>query len=393
MPHLIETYATNCGVRIDQPFIYEKYYPIPFDRYITLHTTSKGSKTYDYWDDVIQIITPALSAAGIKILQIGGKEDKACKGIHNLLGKTTINQTAYLIKHGLLHLGVDSFPVHVASAFGDKKIVALYSNNYAKVVGPYWGDKSGHVLLEPERDGRKPSFALEENPKTINTIRPEVIAEAVCNQLGLPFDWRFKTIYTGSYYKNLMVEMVPNQVVNIASLNLDSIIVRMDYEFCEEALEQQLRISNASIVTNRAIDLRLLAEKKDKVAEVVYFIEDNNAPDFVRDIQRIGIKCHLVTYLPDEDMNKHKLKFMEFGVLHKRTIPDDEVLKSHPGQKYYKSSKFLLSKEKIYISRLAMLLNRSIPQFGPVIDKVIYPSELEREFLKELECFSVLIDK
>jgi hypothetical protein len=392
--HLIETYATNCGVKIDKPFIFEKYYPLAFDKYITLHTTSKDSKSYDYWNDVVDILFPVLEPLGIKIVQIGGAQDKPARNCFPLQGKTSVNQTAYIIKNSLLHVGVDSFPVHLASSYPDKKIVALYSNNFKKVVGPYWGDEKNHILLEPDRRGNKPSFALSEHPKTINSITPETIADAVLKLLGLESKWRFNTIWTGPFYHNGMVEAVPNQVLDISALNLDALIVRMDYEFSEGALFEQLKLCRCSIVTNKAIDPRILRERKQNIVEMVYIIENQNQPEFVREIKRIGLRYHLVTYLPDEEMNKHKLNFMEFGMLHHRKLNRPKELVDHQGKQiYFKSSKFVMSNNKIYPNRVAMLMNQSIPKIAPTVGKINHPPELEQEFLKEIDCLSILIDK
>ena len=74
----------------------------------------------------------------------------------------------------MLHIGADSFATHIASGF-KKKIVCIYSNNYAQAVRPYFGDSNQHVLIEPDRTERKPSFSAEENPKSINEIPPSIV--------------------------------------------------------------------------------------------------------------------------------------------------------------------------------------------------------------------------
>ena len=111
-------------------------------------------------------------------------EDRPLKGCLHAQGKSDLNQTAYILSKSLLHLGADSFPAHVASGYG-KKIVCLYSNNYAANCDPYWTADEDKVLLEPKRDGKKPSFAAEESPKTINTINPEDIADGVLKLLNI----------------------------------------------------------------------------------------------------------------------------------------------------------------------------------------------------------------
>ena len=66
--HLIETYALNCGLKIDKPSIYEKYCPIPFDDYISFQPCSKyDSKSYDLWQEVINQLVPILQEKKIII--------------------------------------------------------------------------------------------------------------------------------------------------------------------------------------------------------------------------------------------------------------------------------------------------------------------------------------
>jgi ADP-heptose:LPS heptosyltransferase len=70
-----------------------------------------------------------LESKGIKIIQLGQEKEKVYTGVLSLVGLTNINQTAFVLRSSLLHVGADSFPTHIASGYG-KKIVALYSNNY-----------------------------------------------------------------------------------------------------------------------------------------------------------------------------------------------------------------------------------------------------------------------
>jgi ADP-heptose:LPS heptosyltransferase len=126
--HLLEQYSLASGVKIKKPYIYEKFFPVTAEKYITFHPSSKPSKTYDYWQEVINIISPILDSKGIKIIQLGQEKEKVYSGVVSLVGFTNINQTAFILRDCLLHFGADSFPTHIASGY-NKKIVALYSNN------------------------------------------------------------------------------------------------------------------------------------------------------------------------------------------------------------------------------------------------------------------------
>ncbi|HIL27393.1 MAG TPA: hypothetical protein EYG21_08455, partial [Nitrospinaceae bacterium] len=209
--HLVEQYALACGTKISEPYIYEKYFPLPFDKYITFSPFSKPSKNYDYWKEVMGMVAGDLQKMGIKIVQLGSKGDAEVEGCYNLCGKTSINQAAYLIKRGLIHMGADTFATHIASHFG-KKILSLYSHSPTQNCGPFWSKSSDVVLLESDRQGKKPSFAMEEKPKTINTIGPEEIACSIFKLLGIQTKTKNRTVKIGSKWNLEFLEVVPTDV-------------------------------------------------------------------------------------------------------------------------------------------------------------------------------------
>ena len=183
--HLIETYALNCGLKIDKPYIYEKYCPIPFDDYISFQPCSKyESKSYDLWQEVINQIAPKLIEKNIHIVQIGGKDEKPLENCYHLQGKTNINQAAYIIKRSIMHFGADSFGIHVASNY-DKPIVALYSNSRPENAGPYFNSNGKIKIFEIDKKDRKPSYSAQESPKTINEIDPIQVANSILSILNL----------------------------------------------------------------------------------------------------------------------------------------------------------------------------------------------------------------
>ena len=350
--HLVETYALNCGLKIDKPYIYEKFFPLDIENFITLHPNSKyGSKCYDYWQDVVDILLPRLEENGIKILQIGMKDDRPLKGCLHAQGKSDINQTAYILSKSTLHLGADSFPAHVASGYG-KKIVCLYSNNYAANCDPYWTVDEDKILLEPDRGGKKPTFAAEESPKTINTINPEDIAEGVLKLLNIKSNKNFKTIKKGAAYNHAIVELVPNCVADISSIGIDSIIVRMDLEFNEQILAAQLSKGKCSIITDKPIDLNILKQLKHNIVELVYLVDENHRPEFIKTVFNLGFKIVLMSELPSKKLEPIKIDYMDFGIIQEVPYPEEEELKelkSYDFDKiYYKSKRILISNAKSY---------------------------------------------
>lgn len=381
--HLIETYATNCGVKIDKPFILEKYFPLDAGAYITFHPTSKDAKTYDLWQDVIDILLPFLNLAKIQILQLGAPNERVFRGCYSTVGQTTVNQVAYLIRNGLLHFGVDSFPVHVASMY-DKKIVALYSSNFSHCVGPYWGGKKNQILIDSPKNGKKPSFSTQENPKTINNIRPEEIAKAVCDLLEIDFVFPFETLSVGANYLKQMIEWVPAQNIDPNIYKIDNLIVRMDFYFNEDLLANQLGISNCSIITNKPINKHLIERFRSKIKEVIYIIDESNDPSFVGLLQKLGIKYALLTEMDDDRLNEVKLDYFDFATINRKLYTLDEKVKNcDPAKLCYRTSKFTLHDNKIFPSKMAYLNNQPIPSILQNFAKVA-TSTGEVKNLKEL---------
>lgn len=389
MPHLIETYALNCGLKIDKPYIYEKFFPLIADRFITIHPNSKyDSKCYDYWQEVVDFLSPELAKEKISIVQIGTKDDKPIKGCLHTQGQTSINQASYIVGRAELHFGADSFAAHVASAMG-KKIVCLYSNNFAEVVRPYWSKESDRIMLEPDRKGKRPNFSEKESPKTINEIKPEKIAESVLKLLNLDSQIGWKTILRGPKYMSANVQSIPNSVVNPKAINVDSMIMRMDVEHNEKILAAQLAVCDCSILSKLPIDLEILSKFKSKIKQFVYEIDENHNPAFALNVKNLGIETVLYNSLSEDKLKHIKMDYFDVGVLiNKPKINPEDVIKLRDlglENLYYKSKKYTISNGKIYPSvaeaKFGTPLSSLSTESKKVIDEKIFWDDLEDFYL------------
>ncbi|HAI37279.1 MAG TPA: hypothetical protein DCM40_03625, partial [Maribacter sp.] len=136
--HLLESYAADSRLKIDKPFIYQRYFPLTIGKFITVHQDHRSpADVYDFWSSATSILFPHLKKADIKMIQIGSPNDTLIKGCIDLRGKTEIGQLSYIINNSLLHLCSDSFSQHIASSLG-KKIVCLFGSNNPSNTGPYW---------------------------------------------------------------------------------------------------------------------------------------------------------------------------------------------------------------------------------------------------------------
>jgi hypothetical protein len=302
MSHLIEEYAKSLGVKIGKPHLIEHYFPIMAEKYITIHCDNKiDSKYYEYFPQVLNLISPILKQFGYKIFQTGGSNDPILKNVDANFLNLNFKQTNFLIKNSSLHLGIDSLPVHIASAY-DVPIVVLYSHTYAANAFPYWSSKDKIVIFEPERSEVKPSFSYQEYPKSIRFIKPEEIANAILKLLKIEKAVNFKTLYIGEKYHQPTVEVIPNFKANLEDQKDRVLTIRQDLtDFKEEDLVFWLSNYKCLIKTNKKLPINLLKHFASKIEKVEFDLDvSNNEPfyldlDYLNAIKRSKIKITLTT--------------------------------------------------------------------------------------------------
>ena len=366
--HTLESFATSCGVKINKPYIYEKYYPLNFDKYIILDTNDgkAPAKNYDYWQEVVGLILPELNKANIKILQICSQNDPKLLNAYTVIGET-YNQKAYLIKNAQLYAGSNNFGIQLAS-YLNKKIIALYGNIYAAQNKPYWSEDKDITLIEGFEKG-KPSYASQEQPKLINEIKPDKIAESILNKLDIKPNIKYKFTSIGSNFNTKTIEMLPTMIVNCQAFNVPHIIVRMDLHFSEAVLETQLTQNKCIIVTAKAISEDIMKKYKANIVQVIYRIEKDNDPNFIKLLKNLNIQYALISYLESEDINKIKINYMDLGLIIKVQTKTKEDLDIKG--KYYKSNHFILSDNKLYMSEAAVEKDLPIKDFNENVQEII----------------------
>ena len=259
MSHLAEEYAKSCGVKIGKPILKPHYFPVLHEKYITIHNDKKvQSKEYNMWTDVINLLKPQLG--DIKIIQVGAFGEDKIEGVDEHLPTATLKQSSYVIQKGMGHVGIDSVPVHIASAL-DKPVVAIYSHTYASTCDPLWNDKSKAITIESDRGGKKPSFSLQENPKTINLIKPEKIAQSVLDVLEIDKKIKHKTLFIGNSYVSNFVEVIPTENTSVQSKHID---VRMDYCHNEEVLANIIQRNEVEVTLSKPIHENFLSSGRIK---------------------------------------------------------------------------------------------------------------------------------
>jgi hypothetical protein len=359
--HVLESYALQNDLKIDKPLIYERYFPLAVDKFITIDTSNLGTSalTYDHWALVVKLILSKLEEQQITIIQLGNKEDTPIPGCYMALGQCNFNQKAYVINKSLVHCSPNNESMHIASAY-NKKCVALFSNNaFPDQFAPYWSDKDKVEIISPFCT-TKPSFDPSESPKSINKIRPEEVAQKILNLLGIfTFVPEFKTAHIGKAFHSRRIESTLTHLLDPAKMGVSSLIVRMDLNFDEEGLTAQLENSACSVITNQPFSFEIVEKYSSKIVELVYYIEEDDprGVDFISLIKEKSINYLLRSRAPTKEINDYKLAYFDYGLVEQIPRKSQEDFEELKGEKnlFYKSSHFIIHNNSFYPSSAALL--------------------------------------
>lgn len=228
---LLPRYASECGLKIGHQWLLESFYPLPITRYITLHAGSgMAAKNYPLYQEVVAMILNILESQGIKIVQLGGKDEPLVNGCVDLRGKTDYHQSAYILRNSMLHVGNDSWLMHRAGDI-NVPIVELFGSTTVENHSPYHYDPAKTVFIESHRGGKHATFASQEMPLTIAFIRPEEVANAVLRLLGITDLFIHTTHYIGAFYTHASLELVPNTCPAPTFFPELPVTARMDLHF------------------------------------------------------------------------------------------------------------------------------------------------------------------
>jgi ADP-heptose:LPS heptosyltransferase len=330
MSHIAEVYAKDLGVKISDPVITEHFFPGLPKEYITIHSSNKmPASNYLHWDIVIDLVKPFLGA--FKIVQVGGPDDKAVRGIDlNTLG-VSYKQMNYIIKKSKTHFGCDSLPGHVASSY-DIPAIILHFNLYAENSKPLWHKKNKCISIAPDFSEIKPSYGA--SCDRINEIKPEAIAQSILDQLNIKEKIKFKTIRIGKSFNNDVVEIVPNFKGISEELKDKPINIRGDLHWDLENIITWCQFSFVNLYTTSTFDLELL-KYMPNLKQVIFKCQeagDTGKSKFFKELKKR--KINLIIEAQDGvDVNKLRLEYFDYNVLEE----------NKPG-KEIKASKFLSRK-------------------------------------------------
>ena len=392
--HVLESYALQNDLKIDKATAYEKFFPLAIDKFITIDTSNLGTPalTYDHWQLVVNIIHPLLKEEGIGIIQMGSKECRPLINCYMTQGQCNFNQKAYILKRSLVHASPNNESSHMASIYDKKSVVLFPDNCYPNQFSPYWTDPENLEIMSPP-SSQKPSFNPAESPKSINKIKPEDVAKKILNFAGIhAYVPEFTTLRIGSLFHNRRLESNLTHLLDAEKLGVSSLIVRMDLNFNEEALRKQLETVPCSVITNRALSDDTLKHYGKRIVELVYYIEDDNDPDFIRKVKEKSINYLLRSRKGEAQTNNFKLDYFDYGLIQKienKSLNNFEELKNKE-ELYFKSNRFIIHNNGFYPSTSSLLKQMHAT---PSVDHEPYPIIDDPLFWEEEEHFHFFVKK
>lgn len=343
--HLAESLALAAGAKLTNQKIYEKFTPLGVDKFISFHKI-----LYENHQEVINILKPILSQYDIEIIQIGGANYKNIKGISNV--KEYCHAT-YILRKSLLHYGEYSILFDLAASVDIKRVI-LNSISDPKFISPYLGDKNKEIILNNyTKEGSLPFYDPNATKDLVNKIKPEDIAEKVCEGLGIPYTKPYSTIHIGKNYKENFYEVnvypVKDYTYNLP--NIPEPIIRLDFCYDLQFLENHIRSRKYRIRTDREIPEQFLARYKDNIAGIDLEIKNpENFDVFIKNIKKYKINLLLFSFNDESKSGDMKLKYLDIEPINFQKIEKCQIDLAEENL-YFKCDELICYKNNYYITK------------------------------------------
>ena len=382
--NLTEKMALDCAVKISEPFVDLFFFPIQSDNFIIFDTRSRYAfGTYDFYQDVLSMISGYLEENDIQVLQFANDDSYKLTG-----DKCFINinkkQEAYLISKCKLIVCNENYSLYSAAAL-NKKSIGLYSVFDSRNTAPVW-NKESQVIIESSRDGNKPAYnQLSEKPKTINFIDPYEVASEILNNLGIEHDLnKYELLHLGENYNQKIIEIIPDFTSQAGFLQGTSINLRLDLvdNLKGEIFQYWMSNRKVNLITDQDLNMQLLKSFQKNILSLTIMVTDKISEAFLKACKSLGLKIKL--YCADKKkINDYRFKFLDWNI--EKDFNDDlylEKIENIKKSSKYVSSKIIFSKGQKYASK-ASFLNED------VLDKDGNDVILSEEFEEELDYFKI----
>lgn len=368
--HFVKNMSNNFGLQTKKPFIEESFFPVVPEKYITISTENHQSKQWDHFQEYINLIKPFLNKNHIKIIEVGANNIKL-QSIISLKNITTPNQWSFIIKNALCHIGPENFMSSLA-CFHDVPSISLFSNTSPDYANPNWArDKYETCVIEPINKPKCASFSASENPKTINQISAEEVAEKTLSYLSIENDFsKYDVFYIGSVYHISNIEIIPDFTPQPDFFQGGLLNIRLDYHFNTETLPYFAKNRKVSLISDREIAFDKLNLIKQNIDHLFFKIDESFDIKYVQHLKQQGFKVDLVSK-EGADINSTRLKFFDWSISeeHKKDKKSIDNQDKICDTTKYKSSKMIFSKKGQFSSKICYDKNIPVHKDQMIIDE------------------------
>lgn len=369
----LETFASHSGLKINEPLVDESFFPIVHNKYISLNLeTAEKSKAYDYWQEVLDLISNELNKEGVKIIQMGGSKTPQLDGVFNLRGMLDFNQESYVIRNSLLHLNSFDFRSSLCDLNKTPCISLISHENPENLI------KSNFInIVTPQRK----SFSLNpnENKKTINEIAPVTIARKILKELNLDLNLDFSQFFMGKNYPIKTIEIIPDFFPESSFLANSLVNLRADLHFDLDKIHAFTLGRRTGIITDRVFEEGFISASRkgiEKISLEIKSLKDSEVAEilnFLKILKKYKISFEL--FVRDNKLlTEVRLRFIDYRVslFEEKTKKDlDKEVKTCDNL-FMKSSKIIISNGKKYSTKAHWVLDEPM---GDKNQKVIDTSD------------------
>tara|TARA_R110000824_G_scaffold3379_1_gene15970 strand:- start:666 stop:1793 length:1128 start_codon:yes stop_codon:yes gene_type:complete len=345
--HQVEKFQSYFRLATNKPELEEAYIPIPYSRYIVIFNDGFiQANDYSYFTDVVEYLKSA--DPNINVVQVinSPNVERIPNAYH--VQELSHSNLFFIIRNADLVVSSEPLCTEVAGIY-DKPLVRISGNSPPGAARPYFFNADVHSTICTED---QPSYSAIEEDKKINKIPPEGIARLVLKKLDIKDPTPlYKTLYTGSLYRQYMVDYIPNFTMSHNISGGQPITARMDVEDNFDALREVCSHSNVDTVClDKEVDIESLASIKDKVNSIAIEINMDFSIDFIKEVHKLG--CKVILYTKDEkNLKEIRLNFIDWIVNFIESKDKPDLPKSK--QLFYKSTRLTLSNNKKFTSLAA----------------------------------------
>lgn len=351
--NLGEAVSLITGLKIKRPDLYKKYFPIPSDNFISFHTLK-----YNNFQQVINILFPYLEAYGIKIIHFHVGVDANYKNCLHLNGINECDKFAYFISKSKLHFGENCL-LSDLSAILDVKRVIINAVAPDNVADQFFGSKDNECIISNALNHKNNyTYNIDHSEELVNKINPEQIASKILSLLGISHKIPYETLFIGKEHnsRKSIIEVFPDKEFKYSQ---NGIIYRMDYNFDEQALVNQLSETPIKIYTDKPINHQIISQFKKNIEKFTFEIKSlTDYSHFIKHLKANNVNFELITPANEDDFADLKLQYMDLCRI--KQIELRKIKLANLNTYHFSSSKFLIKGQNFYLTLLDLAKNKTI---------------------------------